>query len=91
MSGLLPGRIFPTIDLPRVGGGRIDNTIFAEADRMTVLNVYRGLHCPRCRRQMADFIANRIGCGRRLDFWRVRAQKQNRYALLSCVRLKMAK
>ena len=26
---------------------------------MTVLNVYRGLHCPRCRAQFEDFIANR--------------------------------
>ena len=25
---------------------------------MTILNVYRGLHCPRCKAQMADFMAH---------------------------------
>ena len=55
MNRCLPGRPFPAIDLPRVGGGRIANAIFAEAD-ITVLNVYRGLHCPRCRRQLTDFL-----------------------------------
>jgi len=59
MSGLLPGQAFPAIDLARTGGGRIDNAIFGEAGAMTVLNVYRGLHCPRCRRQLEDFLANR--------------------------------
>jgi len=59
MSGLIPGHLFPAIDVPRAGGGRIDNSFFAEARRMTVLNVYRGLHCPRCRRQLGDFIAHR--------------------------------
>lgn len=57
MSGLLPGTTFPAIDLPRVGGGRIDNTIFGKAG-ITVLNVYRGLHCPRCKRQLGDFVAH---------------------------------
>ncbi|MEM7423330.1 MAG: redoxin domain-containing protein [Pseudomonadota bacterium] len=55
---LLPGQPFPKLDLPRVGGGRIRNdTIIAPA--MTVLNVYRGLHCPRCHRQFDDFVAHR--------------------------------
>ena len=57
MSGLLPGQKFPTIDLPRVGGGRIDNSIFANA-KLTILNSYRGLHCPRCKRQLQDFLAH---------------------------------
>lgn len=58
MTALLPGTAFPAIDLPRVGGGRVSNASF-DADYMTVLNVYRGLHCPRCHRQFDDFIAHR--------------------------------
>ena len=55
MSGkLLPGTPFPVLDLPRAGGGRISNADFT-APFMTILNVYRGLHCPRCRRQMEQF------------------------------------
>lgn len=57
MTGILPGTPFPHFDVARLGGGRIDNSIFAEAD-MTVLNVYRGLHCPRCKAQIADFTAH---------------------------------
>ena len=55
---ILPGTAFPAIDLPRVGGGRVSNASLS-ADYMTVLNVYRGLHCPRCHAQFDDFIANR--------------------------------
>ena len=58
MTSLLPGTAFPGIDLPRVGGGRVANASF-DAPFMTVLNVYRGLHCPRCHRQFDDFIAHR--------------------------------
>lgn len=54
---LLPGTPFPAIDLPRVGGGRITNADLV-APSMAVLNVYRGLHCPRCRAQMEDFHAH---------------------------------
>lgn len=54
---LVPGRAFPAIDLPRVGGGRLTNADF-DAPFMTVLNVYRGLHCPRCKRQLEDFMAH---------------------------------
>ena len=58
MSTLLPGTAFPAIDLPKAGGGRLTNADFS-ARYMTVLNVYRGLHCPRCHAQFDDFIANR--------------------------------
>lgn len=51
---LLPGTAFPPLDLPRAGGGRITNADLV-APYMMILNVYRGLHCPRCRRQMEDF------------------------------------
>jgi peroxiredoxin len=54
---LVPGQAFPALDLPRVGGGRFTNADF-DAPFMTVLNVYRGLHCPRCRRQLEDFLAH---------------------------------
>ena len=62
MSGLLPGRPFPAFDLPRAGGGRIDNAVFGAAP-LTVLNVYRGLHCPRCKAQLADFTAHAADFG----------------------------
>ncbi len=55
---LLPGQAFPHLVLPRVGGGQVDSAAFA-APYMTVLNVYRGLHCPRCKRQLQDFTAHR--------------------------------
>ena len=55
---LIPGQPFPQIDLPRVGGGRINDAAFS-APAFTILNVYRGLHCPRCHRQMDDFVAHR--------------------------------
>jgi len=58
MAHLVPGRPFPAIDLPRAGGGRVTNADF-DAPFMTVLNVYRGLHCPRCKAQLADFTAHR--------------------------------
>ncbi|MEM9059131.1 MAG: redoxin domain-containing protein [Pseudomonadota bacterium] len=58
MSALTPGRPFPSIDLPRVGGGRVTNASL-DAPYMTVLNVYRGLHCPRCHAQFDDFLAHR--------------------------------
>lgn len=54
---LVPGHGFPAIDLPKVGGGRLTNADF-DAPFMTVLNVYRGLHCPRCKRQLEDFLAH---------------------------------
>lgn len=54
MPQLIPGQPFPPISVPRVGGGRVDNSLF-DAPSMTVLNVYRGLHCPRCKAQLADF------------------------------------
>jgi peroxiredoxin len=55
---LTPGQPFPHLDLPRVGGGRIKTTEFTPGF-MTLLNVYRGLHCPRCERQLGDIVANK--------------------------------
>ena len=58
MAQIIPGTPFPAIDLARVGGGRVTNADF-DAPFLTVLNVYRGLHCPRCKAQLADFTQNR--------------------------------
>ena len=58
MTQLVPGTQFPAIDLPMVGGGRLTNADF-KAPAFTVLNVYRGLHCPRCHRQLVDFVAHK--------------------------------
>lgn len=50
----VPSKPFPELEFPLVGGGT-----FTLADNhppfMTVLNVFRGLHCPRCKAQLADF------------------------------------
>ncbi|MHA1569513.1 MAG: redoxin domain-containing protein [Alphaproteobacteria bacterium] len=55
---LIAGQPFPQLDLPRAGGGRV-NTAEFRPGFMTLLNVYRGLHCPRCARQLADIVANK--------------------------------
>jgi peroxiredoxin len=54
----IPGQPFPALDLPRAGGGRMRSADF-DPPFMTLLNVYRGLHCPRCQRQLRDIVANR--------------------------------
>jgi len=55
---LIPGQPFPQLDLPRVGGGRL---VVGDLKPgfMTLINVYRGLHCPRCARQLGDIVANK--------------------------------
>ena len=55
---LTPGQPFPQLDLPRVGGGRLSIGDLRPGF-MTLLNVYRGLHCPRCARQLGDIVANK--------------------------------
>ena len=42
------GEPLDTLDLPRVGGGTV--TLGGESERWTMLFVYRGTHCPRCKR-----------------------------------------
>lgn len=51
----VPGSAFPLPDIPLLDGGRLTPARLTAS--LTVLNVYRGLHCPRCRRQMEDFVA----------------------------------
>lgn len=51
MSRLIPTETLPEIDVGLVGGGRwrlSDNA----PDFMLMIDVYRGLHCPRCRRHL---------------------------------------
>ena len=55
---LIAGQPFPQLDLPRAGGGRVNTGDFRPGF-MTLLNVYRGLHCPRCARQLGDIVANK--------------------------------
>ena len=55
---LIPGQPFPQLDLPRAGGGRVNTDDFSPGF-MTLLNVYRGLHCPRCARQLGDIVAHK--------------------------------
>jgi peroxiredoxin len=55
---LIPGQPFPHLDLPRAAGGRVNSGDF-KPGFMTLLNVYRGLHCPRCARQLGDIVANK--------------------------------
>lgn len=54
----MPGAPFPALDLPRAGGGRFKLHELL-APNFTILNVYRGLHCPRCKKQLQGMIAER--------------------------------
>lgn len=56
MSKLLPARQMPHLDLPLVGSGRWR---LSENPPKTLLmiDVYRGLHCPRCRRHLEEMAA----------------------------------
>ncbi len=50
---LLPGMKVPPLKVPLVGGGEFDLHQTA-IDNFFVLDVYRGLHCPRCHRHLLD-------------------------------------
>lgn len=51
-TSLTPGTAFPEFSVPKLGGGQITTASF-DAEFMNVLSVYRGLHCPRCQRQLS--------------------------------------
>lgn len=59
---LLPTQTAPDLDLELVGGGTTDDlNLGTGADgRFTLVVFYRGLHCPICRKQLAE-IDRRIG------------------------------
>lgn len=49
-----PKSRFPELDLPLVTGGRFDLHESASPDKFTLLVVYRGLHCPKCKDQLQE-------------------------------------
>lgn len=53
MTQLIPGRPVPPLDVPLVGGGRW-NLAERAGKRFTVIEFYRGLHCPRCARRLKE-------------------------------------
>ena len=53
MTKIVPGTKVPALDVPLVGGGRW--TLSERAgERFTVIEFYRGLHCPRCARRLKE-------------------------------------
>lgn len=53
MSKLLPAQQMPHLDLPLVGSGRWRLAENAP-ETLLMIDVYRGLHCPRCRRHLEE-------------------------------------
>ena len=51
-----PGTLAPRLALPLTGGGSTDDLRLGTGDggRFTLVVFYRGLHCPICRRQLAE-------------------------------------
>ncbi len=50
----LPREPAPTLDLSLVGGGRF-SLAAATPDQFTLIVAYRGVHCPQCKKQLAEF------------------------------------
>ncbi|WOE74666.1 redoxin domain-containing protein [Alterisphingorhabdus coralli] len=55
---LLPGQPSPDLMLDRVGGGHW-SLRESTAERMVLIDFYRGLHCPRCKLHVID-IKNKL-------------------------------
>ena len=53
MSRLMPGKPVPDLSLPLVGGG-MWTLSEQKPETFTVVEVYRGYHCPRCKSQLLD-------------------------------------
>lgn len=47
------GAVFPTFEVPRIGGGTLQ--FGGTRDRWTLLIVYRGKHCGRCKKYLGQF------------------------------------
>ena len=57
MAQLVPSEPFPALELAKVGGGIV--TIGKpDAGRMQMVDVYRGLHCPRCKGHLGEIVEN---------------------------------
>ncbi|MEL6374033.1 MAG: redoxin domain-containing protein [Pseudomonadota bacterium] len=57
MSQLRPGTPFPNVSLPTLDGAPA--TLHDPNAFMTVIDVYRGLHCPKCKAHLEDLSALR--------------------------------
>lgn len=55
----LPRQPAPALDLPLVGGGRFDLAA-AKPQQFTLVVVYRGVHCPQCKKQLSE-LDSRLG------------------------------
>jgi len=53
MSRLMPRKPVPDVSLPLVGGGTWTLSK-QKPETFTVVEVYRGYHCPRCKSQLLD-------------------------------------
>ncbi len=54
MAGLEAGSVFPTIEVAKLGGGTL---VLGEASGehdWKLVVVYRGLHCPICKKYLAQ-------------------------------------
>ncbi|MCA1710715.1 MAG: AhpC/TSA family protein [Actinobacteria bacterium] len=59
MPAPLPRQPAPALDLPLVGGGRFDLAA-ASPDQFALVVVYRGVHCPQCKKQLSE-LDGRLG------------------------------
>lgn len=57
MRRVIPAEKMPEIDVPLVGGGR---WVLSEnaPDVLLMIDIYRGHHCPRCRRHLEALASN---------------------------------
>lgn len=53
IGSLIPRQPVPGISVDLVGGGRFELSK-AKPERFTLVNFYRGLHCPQCKRQLQE-------------------------------------
>lgn len=53
ISPIIPTQLVPDISVERVGGGHWQLSA-QKPERFTLINFYRGLHCPQCKRQLQD-------------------------------------
>ena len=57
MTQLVPAQPFPALELAKVGGGTV--TLGKPATgRLQMVDVYRGLHCPRCKGHLSSIVEN---------------------------------
>lgn len=57
MTQIIPGQPFPELTLPKVGGGTLTLSK-AQPGRMLMLDIYRGLHCPRCKAHLEQIASS---------------------------------